>query len=138
MSIYNSKYSRDLFTNPNTSFSKIIRFLPPKPKYILDVGCSSGFLGKYIKSIHSCHYTGVDFDKQDLALASKYLDHTLCLDLDSQPLSRSLFLHKFDVVILADILEHLRSPEKILKSLHSLVTPRSTIIISSPILSTNQ
>lgn len=134
MSIYHQKYNQNLFTNPNTSFYKIFSFLKPlKPKKILDIGCSSGFLGKYVKSKFSkTVFIGIDNNLEDIKIASKFLDKAILFNLETENLSDIFKKDKFNVIILADILEHLSHPEKLLKNIHQIIGPKSTLIISIP------
>lgn len=133
MSIYHQKYSKKLFTSPNTSFSKIFSLIPSNSKNILDIGCASGYLGKYIKSKYkSIPITGLDNNKEDIKIAKKNLDEALIFNLESDIFPERFKKNKFDVVILADILEHLINPEKLLQNLHQIITSNSTLIISIP------
>ena len=132
MSKYHLKYSDDIFLSPNNSFSKIVSLLPLNPKNILDIGCSSGFLGKYIKAKHKCFYCGLDNNSSDLVIAKKFIDKTIIINLETQKIVTQTPSVKFDVIILADILEHLTHPEKILKQLPKISAPHATIIISVP------
>ena len=38
----------------------------------------------------------------------------------------------FDVILCADVLEHLQAPEKLLSELHSLLSPTGEILVSIP------
>jgi len=132
MSVYHQKHSEDIFSSPNTSLSKILSFIPAKPHHILDIGCSSGYLGKKIKQIYKCHYVGIDIDKNDIEKAKKCLDEAYVFDIEKQLLSEIKFRHKFDVIIMADVLEHLDHPIKLLKEIHQIISKEGMIIISIP------
>jgi len=130
MSIYNLTFSPKIFTSPNTSLSKIISFIPPKSKKILDIGCSSGYLGQYIKQKFNCSVDGIDNNKDDLKIANKYLDKVYCLDIEHDNLS--VIKSKYDILIFADILEHTINPQSILQKFKSKLTKNGIIIISVP------
>lgn len=130
MSIYNHKFSQEIFTSPNTSLSKIINLIPPKSKKILDIGCSSGYLGQYIKQKFNYSVDGIDINKDDLKIATKNLDKTYHLDIQLDNLST--IKSKYDVLIFADILEHTTNPQSIIQKFKSKLTKDGIIIISVP------
>jgi len=90
-------------------YKKIFELLPRKGK-ILDAGCGKANLSKYILSQNkSLKIIGCDTGKtSDLKNKSfKYVQK----DLDEG----FKFNEKFDVIIFADVIEHLKEPMKILK-----------------------
>ncbi len=94
--------------------SEIYDLVPKTALNILDIGCGAGFLGKAIKDRQSCKYTGVEFDSESADLAKFNIDEVYTHDLDIQPLP---LIEKYDCIILADVLEHLKKPENLLKIL---------------------
>ncbi len=43
-----------------------------------------------------------------------------------------VWLHRFDVVVLRDVIEHLDNPEQALRNIHRLVAPGGTLLITFP------
>lgn len=41
---------------------------------------------------------------------------------------------RFDVVVMSEVLEHVRSPEKAIKKVHSILSPGGTLILSTPFI----
>jgi 2-polyprenyl-3-methyl-5-hydroxy-6-metoxy-1,4-benzoquinol methylase len=58
------------------------------------------------------------------------LDDFFIVDLDDQKLPK--FDNKFDLIVLGDVLEHLKRPDIILKNLKELLASHGRIIISVP------
>ncbi len=81
-----------------------------KNKLVLDVGCSSGYLG--IHSRESKFY-GIEVDKKEAKKARKVYKKVFVGDVEKL-INSPLSLPKFDVIIFADILEHLVHPQKTL------------------------
>lgn len=80
---------------------------------VLDIGCNEGYLAELASPTNSFH--GLDADAAAVAEAkTRYVDAVVAdLDeLESIPWSET-----FDVVVLADILEHLLRPERLLRQL---------------------
>lgn len=84
----------------------------PRNSLVLDVGCSNGLQGKYLKKEKGCLVYGVDISQQAIKEAKKNLDKAMVMDVEKDKLP---FKEKFDVLIFSDILEHLVYPEEVLK-----------------------
>ena len=116
-----------------SSHQQIFRFiaqLQPSAKKILDLGCDVGFLGRILhKQSNRFIIDGVDVNPKRLALARKYYNQTYCFDLN-QPHWR--IRKKYDVVVVADTLEHLINPAAILRKCIKLIKTGGYIILSVP------
>jgi 2-polyprenyl-3-methyl-5-hydroxy-6-metoxy-1,4-benzoquinol methylase len=95
---------------------------------VLDVGCGTGLLGSEIKKKGNFVF-GIDFSRQELALASKKLDKVKLTDITSRTLSLP---KNFDTIVFADVLEHLKDPSSCLKTFRNHLTKGGTIIVSLP------
>jgi 2-polyprenyl-3-methyl-5-hydroxy-6-metoxy-1,4-benzoquinol methylase len=104
-----------------------LRQMPPSR--ILDLGCSSGQLSSRIRALGH-HVTGVD--AEELPHVRDRCDAFHQADLDRGLPDEITTGQPFDVVICADVLEHLRRPEDMLAQLHSVLVPRGNVIASVP------
>ncbi len=96
---------------------------PASALKVLDLGCSDGAVSAHLQ--HDGHsVTGVDID-QDPAVEGR-LDRFVQADLD-HGLPPGLGAD-FDVVLAADVFEHLRRPERLLDELHDHLGANGTII----------
>jgi len=123
------KYSKG--TKPGGTNSVIVEACP-KGTDVLDVGCASGYLGEELKR-RGCRMWGVDSDRFALdnipdGVYEEVLELDLNLISDAGPFAARLF----DVVIAADVLEHLLEPERVLRSLSNLLRPNGVLIVSLP------
>jgi SAM-dependent methyltransferase len=99
------------------------------PARVLDLGCSSGQLAERVRSFGH-RVTGVDL--QELPGVHARVDRFLRADLD-QGLPLDLGDGGvYDVVIAADVLEHLRNPQRLLEQIREVLAPRGTLIVSVP------
>lgn len=96
---------------------------------ILDVGCNKGYLKILAKDNNFC---GIDLNSQDLAHARKLgYKRVYKLDLNKYKLFKSK--EKFDVIVFADILEHLLHPEEVLSYfVRNYLEKNGKVIISLP------
>ena len=130
MSIYSQQYSANKNKATNTSLSKIVDLINQNDTDILDVGCSSGYLDSLIKKKYPANITGIEINKQDATIAKKYVDKIFNIDIENNNLSQ--INQKFDVIILADILEHLKNPDETLHRISLFLKPHGRIIASIP------
>ena len=118
--------------NPDeySSHEQILRILYklPKGNCILDVGTARGFLGQRLVG-NGYYMVGIERDHGSGKIACKYYDEFLIADVESTPFC---FTRKFDAIVLADILEHVREPLDVVIQLRPWMRDRGKIIISVP------
>ena len=119
--------SRKLYNNVN---NKLLEFYNFENK-ILDIGCGTGLIDREIKKINKKSYiVGVDISEEAIKIAKKYIDETYLLNLDNDKLPD--FKNKFDIIILGDILEHLKRPDIFLSDLREYLNINGKILLSVP------
>jgi 2-polyprenyl-3-methyl-5-hydroxy-6-metoxy-1,4-benzoquinol methylase len=107
----------------------ILKFID-KDQIILDVGCGFGALGEELKKEN--YVVGLDISQYAINIAKKRIDEAYLADvtqLKTLPLSRK---RQFDLIIFADILEHVYNPQQLLKDYKHYLKPRGHIIVSVP------
>ena len=101
----------------------------PQPK-VLDLGCASGRLGETLKARGIAPVVdGIEVDRFAADEAAGRLDHVWVgnlADFDWSSVAR------YDVVVAADVLEHLADPWKTLRELQHVLTPSGKVIASIP------
>jgi 2-polyprenyl-3-methyl-5-hydroxy-6-metoxy-1,4-benzoquinol methylase len=98
---------------------------------VLDIGCGTGAMGAYIKGIMpGCVVHGVDISPDACEIAARRLDGVWCVDLDREPLPVTEI--RYELVILGDLLEHLKRPDHFLADLHTRLAPGGRVILSVP------
>jgi 2-polyprenyl-3-methyl-5-hydroxy-6-metoxy-1,4-benzoquinol methylase len=98
---------------------------------VLDVGCGEGFLAEQIQQMGN-HVTGIDVLPQAKQQGS--FDRYVPADLEHgiDPDTPALRGREFDKVLLLDVLEHLRRPEKLLRDCRCFVKSNGHLIVSLP------
>ncbi len=110
----------------------IIKMIVEKPTNVLDVGCSSGVLLEYIKQVLGAELTvGIEVDEAFANEASGRIDQLIQCDLDSL-CDDVLPRRTFDLIILADVLEHTKNPATVLATILKSATDEANVIISLP------
>jgi len=97
---------------------------------VLDVGCGSGDLANLLYKEKKVDIIGVERNNERACYASNERGIQV-LNSDFESLNAGT-LGKFDIIIFADILEHLENPGLALKKASSLLKPNGFIIVSLP------
>jgi 2-polyprenyl-3-methyl-5-hydroxy-6-metoxy-1,4-benzoquinol methylase len=104
----------------------------PKKKFILDVGCGQGMLGEYYRQQGNVVW-GIDWSKDTISINQKRLDTYINLDITNfAKVRKALGKQKFDVVVFADVLEHIYDPVGTVKFYLDFLTPNGKVYISVP------
>ncbi len=99
---------------------------------VLDVGCASGYLGVELNKI-GCRTWGVDIDRFALtSIPDGIYSEITEMDLNLLGEQGPFFPRLFDVIILADVLEHLVDPGRILSILVKSLKADGELIVSLP------
>jgi len=106
--------------------------LPNSTKRVLDVGCSIGTLGSSIKNKYGAWVSGVELDESMAKIAHEHLDKVLVGGATEIFEEGHLKDEKFDVIIFADVLEHLVDPWKTLSLAVENLTEDGVVVASIP------
>ena len=99
------------------------------PGRVLDLGCGSGHVAAELRK-HGHVVVGVDAAPESGTAAR--LDRLVVADLDAGLPAEASAEGPFDVVVAADVLEHLRAPDRLLRELHAVCKPDAVLIASIP------
>lgn len=117
----------------NNTAASIARFAMLGGKDVLDIGAGPAIVSRYLAS-QGREATCLDNDDDALASLDGTGLRTIHADLESESWADELIGQSFDVIILADVLEHLRQPLTILDSIRDQVLLREDglLVVSVP------
>lgn len=119
--------------NYDFSFNKFVYDQIPANSSCLDVGCWTGNLGKFLIKNKNCSVDGIDFNPLVLRSAMKNgYNKTYLIDFNGDFFHSKLIHKKYQVIVFADVLEHLIDPWIILSHFKKNLVPNGQIIISLP------
>lgn len=112
----------------NYGWTKLFELFTSGEK-VLDIGCSSGNFGEILIKKKKCTVVGIDVNEDDLKIAAKKLTKVFKRNVEREDLSD---LGTFDIVLMADVIEHLLDPVLTLKKIKNLLVPGGKLVFSVP------
>ncbi len=99
-----------------------------KNKKVLDVGCNTWYLWSLCDN--SCIFYGLEYMDEAVQIARK--SYTNVMQYNLEELKELPWEMKFDVIVFADVLEHVKNPRDILAFFRKYLADNWKIIISLP------
>jgi len=110
---------------------KLLAAIPSNAQRVLELGCANGRLGRrYKESNPNAEWWGVEISSAAAESAARHLDRVFCVDIEQVDL-KSLG-QGFDVIVIGDLLEHLREPERVLETLNDMVGDGGRLVCCIP------
>jgi 2-polyprenyl-3-methyl-5-hydroxy-6-metoxy-1,4-benzoquinol methylase len=113
------------------STQKMMFHLIEPGKKILDVGCGTGRLAEQLRLKKNCYVVGIERDELEAKFAQQRCDKLLLSDVEKLydiPFQTGYF----DVIIFADVLEHLLNPESVLRRFKKYLSENGYVFLSIP------
>ena len=114
----------------NHERKELLALMPLGIERVLDVGCGTGGTAAPLRAKGVKEIIGIEIEKQAAAQAETRFDSVIVGDVED--VSASLPEGYFDLILYADILEHLTEPWRILASHRRLLQPQGYILLSVP------
>jgi 2-polyprenyl-3-methyl-5-hydroxy-6-metoxy-1,4-benzoquinol methylase len=127
VTVYDGVVDRSL---ANNSRSRLVEWALPQSR-VLEVGCATGFMAEHLARELGCRVTGVEQDPDAARVAAGRCERLVVGDIE-QPEVIAQCAGEYDVIVFADVLEHLRDPESVLRTLARFLAPDGRILASIP------
>lgn len=125
------KYVKTPAFNENTSHGLIVNKIN-KGEKILEFGCAKGEVAEYLTKNLNCSVCGIEISREAIEFAKPYLYKAITADIEEYLWEKELDDELFDAIIFADVLEHLKNPEKALKEASKYLKAGGRILFSIP------
>lgn len=104
----------------------------PKGSSVLDVGCWSGFAGRFLREFGVADVDGVE-PHQAMARHAEH-GYRAVYSMPIEEAAEQLIAaeRQYDVLLFLDVLEHLTAPDAVLRRTRSLVKPGGLALVSLP------
>lgn len=94
---------------------------------LLEIGCYTAKLAEFLPV--TVDYLGVDFDEKAIEIAKSNGRNVIKMNFNESEFD---FKEKFDIIIAAEVLEHLVDPEKLMLKIAKVLTNNGMVLISLP------
>lgn len=114
-------------------FSETHRYLLqqiPAHSTVLELGPASGYMTK-IMAERGCLVDAIELNAQDAQKASQYCRKIIVGSVEEEENFASL-AGPYQIALMADVLEHLRRPERVLSRVRKLLAPGGLALVSLP------
>ena len=114
------KYEYHVSANDKSHAARLIQMVG-RAKRVLEIGCASGSQTRAMVEDMGCSVVGVEIDPVAAERARPYCSKLVVGNLETIDLAGTVGEDKFDVVMFADVLEHLRDPAAALQKCGDLL-----------------
>jgi 2-polyprenyl-3-methyl-5-hydroxy-6-metoxy-1,4-benzoquinol methylase len=114
----------------NDSHALGVVCVPPNST-VLDIGAADGSVAAVLRNF-GCRVWGVELDDVAAESAREHLEDLVVADIEHLDLREAFGGRTFDVVLLLDVLEHLKAPEETLRRVRDILTPTGRVVASIP------
>jgi 2-polyprenyl-3-methyl-5-hydroxy-6-metoxy-1,4-benzoquinol methylase len=98
---------------------------------VLELGPATGYMSRAFAE-RGATVVGIEIDPEMATRAEEFCSRVIVGDLDTLDLDAELGEERFDAIVAADVIEHLKDPLVALKRLRRFLTPEGAFVISVP------
>ena len=120
------------FDDSSGSTHNLVVALVPDGANVLEVGCATGYMSEVLRGRRGCAVTGIEIDSGAAAEAAGRCDRIIVGDAEELDFDELFQPEEFDVALFADVLEHLRDPEGVLRRVRPFLREEGAIVASIP------
>lgn len=126
-------YEYDVDLDSDAAPARVIRMVGSGKK-VLEIGAGPGSITKHLSGTLGCDVVAVEIDPSALERLAPFARRVYALDLNDGSWNDRIRADEgtFDVVIAADVLEHVYDPWAVLSGMKSLLNENGAVILSIP------
>jgi 2-polyprenyl-3-methyl-5-hydroxy-6-metoxy-1,4-benzoquinol methylase len=126
------RYEYEVDLDSGTAPARVVHMVG-QGKRVLEIGAGPGSITRVLIDAAGCHVTAAEIDTDALNILSSFCEHVYQVDLNDISWPRILKGEgPFEVIVAADVLEHLYDPWSSLKAARELITDDGYIVVSLP------
>lgn len=99
---------------------------------MLEIGCATGYMSEVLRDRLGCTVVGVELSPEAAALAEGRAARVITADAETVDWEAALGDERFDAVVFADVLEHLRDPRAVLQRVSPFLSSTGAVVASVP------
>ncbi len=126
------KYEYAVDMNSDSAAARVVRMVG-KGKRVLEIGAGPGSITRLLRDENNCRITALEIDNEAIKKLTTFCEHVYQADLNDSAWPRLLQTEgAFEVIVAADVLEHLYDPWSSLRSMKALLSDEGYIVVSLP------
>lgn len=125
------KYDYSIDLNTQNAATKIIHLVGTN-KRVLEFGCATGNMSRILHEQFKCDIIGVEIVPEAADIAREFCSKVFVGNIEELNFEKELEPKTFDVIIFADVLEHLKDPFNILKKVIIFLKDDGFVLASIP------
>jgi 2-polyprenyl-3-methyl-5-hydroxy-6-metoxy-1,4-benzoquinol methylase len=126
------KYEYQVNIADDTASARVVRMVG-QGKRVLEIGAGPGSITKILHNACGCRVTALEIDPTAIEKLAPYCEQVCQADLNDPDWPRGIAqLGRFDVVVAADVLEHVNHPPAVLGAMKEFLREGGHLVISLP------
>jgi 2-polyprenyl-3-methyl-5-hydroxy-6-metoxy-1,4-benzoquinol methylase/predicted nuclease with TOPRIM domain len=125
-----SRYDQEIDLASDSTHARVVR-LVGTDKHVLELGCSTGYMSRVLRE-RGCRVVAIEVDAEAARRAKPFCERIVVGDIERLDLAHFLGKTRFDVVVAADFLEHLKDPLVLLRGLKRFIGDSGYVVASLP------
>jgi SAM-dependent methyltransferase len=117
--------------SPGSTHNLVVGLVEPGSR-VLEFGCATGYMSQVLRDRLGATVVGVELQAEAAQEAMAHCERVLVGDAEELDLEAELGGERFDAVLFADVLEHLRDPASLLRRVRPFVADGGSVIASIP------
>ena len=120
------------FDDSPDSTHRLVLSLVPEGARVLEVGCATGYMSRVLGQELRSSVVGIELSPEAAEAARSSCERVIVGDIEELDLAEELQGESFDVVLFADVLEHLRDPAATLRRVLPFIGEPGYVVASIP------
>lgn len=126
------KYEYEVVLESDTAPARVVGMVG-KNKRVLEIGSGPGSITKKLTAVSNCRVTALDIDAEAIKKILPFCERAYQANLNDSNWPEVLGIdNQFDVVVAADVLEHVYHPLTVLGAMKGLINETGYLVISLP------
>jgi 2-polyprenyl-3-methyl-5-hydroxy-6-metoxy-1,4-benzoquinol methylase len=125
-----SRYDCEIDMASQSTHARVVRFVGEGTR-VLELGCATGYMSRVLGQ-RGCSVVAVEIDAEAAVHAAEHCERVIVGDIEELDLARELGDDRFDVVVAADFLEHLKDPLATLVAVRAFLKASGQVVASIP------